>query len=419
MRITILALGAAVLALPGCGGADYAPITSPPPVSRGMPEPINPSYSTNQGFDDWLTGFRARALSQGILPGTLDQSLTGVGYQPSIIKLDQNQAEFTKSVWEYLDGAVSAARVAQGQQMLAQHADVLDRIERRYGVPKEVVLAVWGMESNYGGNRGRTEVIPALATLAYDGRRGEFFEGELLAALRIVQAGDVDARHMTGSWAGAMGHTQFMPSSFLRHAVDFTGDGRRDIWSDDPTDALASTASYLAQSGWRRGQPWAVEVRLPVNFDLGLTGRGTDRQSRDWAAMGIRTASGGGLPDLDRSSIFLPAGIRGPAFLVGANYTAIRTYNASDSYVLGVGLLSDAIAGRPGLAGSWPRGDRALSSAERKEMQELLTSRGYDTQGTDGKLGPNTVEALRNWQAANGILPDGYPSAAMLARLRG
>ncbi|MEI4473143.1 lytic murein transglycosylase [Frigidibacter sp. MR17.24] len=423
MRHPILALGLACLAVPGCSGADYAPLTSPPPsmapVSRAMPEPSAPDYAPDQGFAQWLSGLRIRALSQGINPAVFDQSLAGVGYQPSIIRLDQNQSEFTKTVWDYLDGAVSADRIAQGQAKIAANAQILDAIERRYGVPREVVVAVWGMESNYGANRGRTEVIPALATLAYDGRRGAFFEGELMAALRIVQAGDVPAHYMTGSWAGAMGHTQFMPSSFLAHAVDFNRDGRRDIWSDDPTDALASTASYLAQSGWRSGQPWAVEVRLPVNFDMRLSGRATSRQSRDWQGMGVRTVSGSGLPDLDRASILLPAGARGPAFLVGANFGAIRTYNASDSYVLGVGLLSDRLAGRPGLQGQWPRGDRSLSPDERREMQELLTRRGYDTQGTDGKIGPNTVEALRAWQAANGLMADGYPTPAMLARLRG
>lgn len=414
MRTSFIALGLASALLPGCSDAERFET----PVSMGGSATVTRSYGDASGFDQWMQGFRARALAQGISPATFDRSLGGVTYDASIIAKDRNQAEFNKTIWEYLDSAVADSRIANGRAALAQHGAVLDRIEARYGVEKEVVVAVWGLESSYGTFRGTTPVIPAMATLAYDGRRGAFFEQQLIAALKIVQAGDVSPEGMTGSWAGAMGHTQFIPTSYLEHAVDFTGDGRRDIWSDDPTDALASTAAYLAQSGWQRGQPWGVEVRLPAGFNMALAGKDTTRPARDWAAMGVAPAAGGALPGMGAASILLPAGARGPAFLVGQNFAAITRYNAADSYVIGVGHLSDRLAGKGPFLQPWPRGDRALSTDERRELQELLTRRGFDTGGTDGKIGPNTLTALRRWQASVGITADGYASPEVLNRLR-
>lgn len=367
------------------------------------------------GFRNWVAAFRPRALAAGVSPGVFDSAMAGAQYQPSIVALDGRQSEFSKQIWDYLDGAVGGSRVTTGRNMAARHASTLAAIESRYGVPREVVLAVWGMESNYGANRGNTQIVPALATLAYDGRRGEFFAGELVAALRILQAGDVDSARLVGSWAGAMGHTQFMPSSFLTYAVDFNGDGRRDIWSNDPTDALASTASYLRQMGWRPGQPWGTEVVLPPNFDYFQTGKSVTRSGSQWAAMGVRAMNGGAVPS---GSILLPAGARGPAFLITDNFRAILKYNTSDSYALGVAYLSEAIAGRPGIRGSWPRGDRALSRSEKTEIQNRLNARGFDTGGVDGKIGSKTSEAIKAYQRSQGLTPDGYADTALLNTLR-
>jgi membrane-bound lytic murein transglycosylase B len=233
-----------------------------PALTAERAPPRVDSSEKDAQFQKWLGGMRARAVAQGISGATFDIAFRGVRYDPDVIKRDRNQSEFTKTIWEYLDSAASDTRVANGKDALRAHRATLEAIEARYGVDKEVVVAVWGLESNYGTFRGKSDVIQSLATLAYDGRRGAFFESQLIAALKILQSGDTDPRSMTGSWAGAMGHTQFIPTSYLEYAVDFTGDGKRDIWSDDPSDALASTAAYLAKFGWRKGQPWGVEVTL-------------------------------------------------------------------------------------------------------------------------------------------------------------
>ena len=414
-RFTRIALAALMIgSLSGCGvslsqtpGAMIGGNFGGLPTANGQ--------GSEAGFRNWVMALRPRALAAGVTPGVFDSAMAGAHFMPSIVALDGRQSEFSKQIWEYLDGAVGGSRVTTGRQMAARHAGTLSAIESRYGVPREVVLAVWGMESNYGANRGSTQIVPALATLAYDGRRGEFFAGELVAALRILQAGDIDNGHLVGSWAGAMGHTQFMPSSFLNHAVDFNGDGRRDIWSDDPTDALASTASYLRQMGWRPGQPWGTEVILPQGFDYGQTGKSVTRSGNQWAALGVRAANGMAVPS---GSILVPAGSRGPAFLITENFRAILKYNASDSYALGVAYLGDAIAGRPGIQGSWPRGDRPLSSDEKAEIQRMLNARGFDTGGVDGKIGSQTSEAIKQFQRSRGVTADGYADTRLLALLR-
>lgn len=382
-------------------------------------DPIAPvAPEVQRGFETWVTSFRPRALSAGVSEATWNRAMRDLRYNPKVIERDRSQAEFTKTIWEYLDSAVSDTRIENGRAMLAQHAAVLRQIEARYGVDKEVVVAVWGMESNYGKNRGTTQIIPALATLAYDGRRGAFFAEQLIAALKIIQAGDTDPAHLTGSWAGAMGHTQFIPTSYLAYAVDFTGDGRRDIWSDNPADALASTAAYLARSGWRSGQPWGVEVQLPPGFNYGLAGKKVKKSPVEWAALGVRAASGGTVPDHGAASILLPAGSKGVAFMIFGNFTAISRYNSADAYVIGVGHLSDRLKGKAPFRTPWPRDDRALSSAERKELQERLTARGFDTQGSDGRIGPNTIAAIEAFQRHQGMTPDGYATLDLLRRLR-
>jgi membrane-bound lytic murein transglycosylase B len=379
---------------------------------------VQVSGEANARFDAWVEAFKRRANAQGISSRVLDQAFRGVQFQPDVVQRDRNQSEFTKTLWEYLDSAASDTRVSNGRDALRKHARVLDRIEAAYGVPKEVVVAVWGLESSYGSFRGKNDVIASLATLAFDGRRARFFEAELINALKILQNGDTAPRNMTGSWAGAMGHTQFMPSSFNAYAVDFSGDGRRDIWSDDPTDALASTANYLAKFGWRKGEPWGLEVQLPRGFDYAQTGERVRRSSAQWEAAGVRAMGGGGLPNSDRVSILVPAGSKGAAFAIYRNFNVIERYNPADAYVIGVGHLSDRIAGRPAIKAGWPRGDRALKFAERKEMQQLLTRKGFSTGGVDGKVGPNTLQAVRQFQASVGLVPDGYASLDLLTRLR-
>jgi len=359
-------------------------------------------------MDAWVAAFKPRAMAAGNVP-----------YNPKVIERQQFQAEFVKPIWDYMDSAASDERIANGRAALAQYDGVLREIEARYGVDKEVVVAVWGMESRYGAKRGNTLIIPALATLAHDGRRAEFFEGQLIGALKIIQAGDIDPAHMTGSWAGAMGHTQFIPTSYLAFAVDFTGDGKRDIWSDNPADALASTAAYLARSGWSKGQPWAVEVSLPEGFDVGLAGKGTKRAPSDWAALGVRGVNGGAVPNYGAASILLPAGPNGPALMIFGNFTAISRYNNADAYVMGVGHLSDRLKGQGPFVHAWPREGRALTDAEKVEVQRLLTAQGYDTKGTDGLIGPGTIMAVMDYQRAHGMTPNGWVTIKLLESLRG
>ena len=373
---------------------------------------------SDQGFQQWVQGFRPRALAAGIRPQVFDAAFRGVHLNPEVLARDQNQGEFTKTIWDYLDSAVSPQRVADGQAALRKYGRVLGQIEARYGVDRHVVVAIWGIESNYGTRRGNMPLIQSLSTLAYDSRRGRFFEGQLIDALKIIQHGDVTPAAMTGSWAGAMGHTQFMPSSYLGYAVDFRGDGRRDIWSDDPTDALASTAAYLAHFGWQRGAPWGLEVTLPRGFDYTQSGHRVTKTVAQWAALGVRPARGARLPGDGPAQLLLPAGAQGAAFLVFRNFDVIGRYNTADAYVLAVGTLADRIAGKPPLVAGWPRDDHALTLAERIEMQDRLTAAGYDTQGSDGMIGPNTIAAVRAFQRSQGLVPDGYASFDILRRLR-
>jgi membrane-bound lytic murein transglycosylase B len=375
----------------------------------------SPQYAT---FEAWRAGFRARALAQGIGPAVFDAAFAHVGVNAEVVRLDGQQAEFTKPMWEYLDGAASPTRVETGRAKRAELDPTLAAIEARYGVDRQAVLAIWGMESNYGANRGSMPVIESLATLAYEGRRRDFAEEQLVAALRILQSGDVDPAHMVGSWAGAMGHTQFMPTSYLAMAVDFTGDGHRDVWSDNPTDSLASTANYLARNGWVRGQPWGVEVRLPEGFNYGSADQSNQRPVADWRARGVTLVSGAPLPDHGTAAILAPAGERGPAFAVFRNFFVIKTYNNATSYAMGVGHLGDRIMGGGPIAGTWPRGERELSRTEKIELQERLIARGHDTGSTDGVIGPNTITAIRAYQASEGLTPDGFATASLLQRMR-
>ncbi|MFN6951106.1 MAG: lytic murein transglycosylase [Albidovulum sp.] len=336
----------------------------------------------NAGYDAWVAAFRNRAGSYGLSDATVASAFRGAGYLPGVVTRDRNQTEFKRSLEDYLSIAVSDERVMKGRAAFVAYRPTLSTLEARYGVDATIIAAIWGLESFYGERRGDVPVISATSTLAYDGRRGAFFESQLVAALKILQNGDTTPANMTGSWAGAMGHTQFIPTTYLAHAVDFDGDGRRDIWSDDPTDALASTANYLARSGWRRGQPWGAE-----------TG-----------------------PDAPAGSVIQPqAG--GPSFSVTGNFGAIKRYNNSDSYALGVGLLADRIGGAGPLRASFPPDANGLTKADRIALQQRLTALGYDTGGADGVIGSKTREAISAWQASRGLPVTGEPSLALLRSL--
>lgn len=371
-----------------------------------------------QSFEDWRTSFRSLALAKGIDAQTFDQAFAGIEPDPAVITADRSQPEFTRPVWEYLAGALTAARIRNGQGKLAQNAEALQRIDQRYSVDAEAVVAIWGMESNFGSNMGSRNVIRSLATLAYEGRRPDFAQGELLAALSILQHGDVPARYMIGSWAGAMGQTQFIPSTYNRYAVDFDGDGRRDIWSS-PTDALASTANYLHASGWKPGQSWGFEVHLAPSFDYAQADMSVRKPVAEWLRLGVQPV-GGLLPgSLQASaSLLLPAGYRGPAFLVLDNFRAILRYNNSTSYALAVALLADSFKGGGRIDADWPVADRPLSRSERVALQQGLAARGYQPGNPDGIIGASTRQAIRAFQQSEGLPADGYPTPELLARLR-
>ena len=387
--------------LAGCGGAPGGGGVA----SGGLPADLRPQR--NPGYDSWVAGFRSRAQARGIAPATLAAAFRDAGYLPGVVERDRNQTETSRTLEDYLAIVANEGKVADGRAALRQRGALLSEIEGRYGVPAEVVAAVWGMESNYGTRRGEIPVISATSTLAYDGRRGEFFERQLMAALRILQRGDIGPSAMTGSWAGAMGHTQFIPTTFEAYGVDFRGDGRRDIWSDDPTDGLASAAAYLAKSGWQRGVPWGLEVTAPSGTPGGT------RSSGDWAALGVRAAHGGALPG--GSSTLLRPG--GPAFLAYPNFRVILRYNNAEKYAIGVGHLSDRIAGGGPIRAAFGPDRYGLTIDDRKRLQAGLNRAGFDAGTPDGVLGKKTEAAISAYQQRNGMAVTGEPSRELLARL--
>lgn len=400
---------------PGIAVTTLASGTAPAAAPQA-PAPVQASGPRPAAFNTWIAGFRSRALAQGIRPATFDRAMGGIGFAQDSLDRERNQPEFSRPIWAYLDTAVSDTRIENGRAALREHAAVLDRIERQYGVEREIVVAVWGLESSYGRLRGRTPIIESLATLAFAGRRQNFYEQQLIGALQIVQAGDVAPEAMTGSWAGAMGHTQFIPTSYLAYAVDFTGDGRRDIWSDNPADSLASTAAYLSRFGWTRGQPALVEVRLPSGFDRRLAGE--TRSAGAWREAGLRAQAGSSLPSGGEARLMFPAGTNGPAFLAFQNFRTIKRYNNADAYAIAIAHLADRLRGGGPFVAAWPRDDRPLNADERMELQRLLARSGHYSGEVDGRVGSGTLEAVRGWQSANGVAPDGYVSLALLQRMR-
>ena len=373
-------------------------------------------------FDACIDGLRKTALSRGISASTFDAAMKGVEPDPDVIKSFEYQPEFRSPIWDYVAGLVDDERVADGREQLARWDSVLRDAERAYGVDRHVIVAVWGVESNFGRIQGTRELVRSLTTLVCANKRESFFRGELMATLSILQSGDIAAEALTGSWAGAFGQTQFMPTTYQRLAVDFDGDGKRDVVNSVP-DALGSTANYLARAGWVTGQPWGYEVRIPENY-AGPSGRRTRQSLAQWTALGVRRIEPlqvGGKPqpaDSVQAALLLPAGPKGPAFLVFRNFDAIYGYNAAESYALSIAHLSDRLQGAPGFSTPWPTDDPGLSRAERREVQQRLLDRGYDIGAVDGMIGAKSRSAIRDFQTSQGLTVDGRAGLRVLNALR-
>lgn len=365
-------------------------------------------------FSDFLAGLHRDAAARGVSDATFEAAFSDMkAPDPAILARTKKQGEFSRPVWDYLVGAVTPGRIARGRTRGQALAASLKDIEARYGVPESVVLAIWGVESDFGASAGNVPTVKALATLAAAGHRGDLFRNELLDALQILQRGDITPAAMSGSWAGAMGQVQFLPSTYLGHAVDFDGDGRRDIWRDD-ADALASIAAYLKDLGWNPALSWGYEVRLPADFDLSRYAGDLS----DFTAQGVVRADGGALPRAGKASLFLPGGRGGPAFLLTDNFEVIRGYNTSDSYALAVGHLADRLAGGPALSAPWPTSAPRLDAAGIKALQQGLAAKGFYQGDADGRAGPKLREAVRRYQIDAGLPADGYASPALLAHIK-
>lgn len=366
-------------------------------------------------FSSWLSDFRTTALASGIQPALFDQAFTGVQPREKVIKADKRQAEVVEPIWVYLQKRVSDLRVSKGKTRYEELAPQLTQISRHFGVDETALMAIWGMETNYGGFTGNHYVVEALATLAWEGRRGKFFTGELLSALKILQNGDIDQANFTGSWAGAMGQPQFMPGSYLRTAVDFDGDGRRNIWTSE-VDTLASIAAYLKEAGWKAGGDAAVEVKLPMNFNLELAD-GTKKSVAEWQQLGIRSTGNALQPADWQTTIDLPAGLRGPAFMVSSNLRAIKRYNNSTKYALAVNLIAQQIRGGMPIVHSWPVDEPGLTRDDVKRLQAKLNSEGFPAGPADGLPGSKTRRAIRQLQNQRGLYPDGFPTQNLMRLL--
>lgn len=371
-----------------------------------------------EDFASWLQSLKQEARAKGISRATLDSALRDLRPNPRVLELDRRQPEYSQTFWSYLTRAASESRVKGGRARLARHRALLQRVAARYGVQPRILVALWGMESSFGDFTGGFPVIGSLATLAYDPRRAELFRTQLIAALRILDQGHVPLGRMTGSWAGAMGQVQFLPTTFTDHAVDADGDGRRDIWNSLP-DVFSSAANYLRHLGWRSDQTWGREVRLPSGFDWSLANLENVLPLRQWAGLGVRAADGGPLPLADfGGAIILPGGYQGPAFMVYDNYRVILGWNRSISYAVAVGHLSDRIRGRGPLIARPPANDRPLSRVEIEEIQTRLTRLGFAPGTADGVVGAQTRAAIRTYQQQVRLPPDGYPTVGLLRRLR-
>jgi len=391
-------------------------------ASAAVGSAVTGAAAQETGFDAWLNGFRAEAAAAGIRDDVIDEAFAGLSVNERVYELNDNQPEFSRAIWDYLDSAVSETRISNARTKIAEHRTLLNLIEEAYGVDAEIIVAIWGLETSYGAILGSYDAIQALATLAYEGRRTGYGRSQLIGALKIIQNGYASREELKGSWAGAMGHTQFIPTTYLAYAVDHDSDGRRDIWNN-LGDVFASTANYLSISGYRQNEAWGTEIKLPEGFDYALADNAVRKPLVEWAALGAEAANGQSLvtqfdPNI-RGRLILPAGARGPAFLTFPNFDAIMKYNRSTAYAMAVSLLSEEAAGRSGaVITAWPRDNRPLTLDERKALQRGLAARGYSPGPIDGIIGAGTRRALRAWQRDTGLPADGYASAAVLNALR-
>lgn len=389
------------------------------PQFQQQPQPVQPQFQQQlqqnyASFSDWKSDFINRTShAHGF--NQINQLLGDANLNNRVIHLDGNQAEFAKMPWEYINSAVSGSRINQGRQKKREQMDILAQNENYYGVPASIVTAIWGMESSFGAGMGEMDLVDALSSLAYDGRRREFAEKQLLSMLSMVERGDVQANQLKGSWAGGMGHTQFIPSTWLTYGVDGNRDGRKNPWA--VADALSSTANYLAQSGWVRGLPAYIEVRLPAITPMQFNQNFQGKKSLDmWRSLGL-TALHDNLSGAHLAELWLPAGINGPALLLTANFDVIKVYNNSASYALAVSSLANAINGRATISTQWPHDERGLSRGQIERLQSILTAKGYDTKGIDGVAGSNTRLAFARWQVDNGQFADGFISQRNVSAL--
>lgn len=365
-------------------------------------------------FDDWRTDFKERAIERGFTANLVAQTFDGLTPDPDVLERDGAQPEFTRTMADYLKGVLSEARISQGRTTLGENTALFEAISTKYGVPAPVLSAVWGLESAYGRIQGNFDAVRSLATLAHDGRRRAWAEGELFAILAILTNGHARRDQLKGAWAGAMGQTQFLPTSYLDYAVDWDQDGRKDIWGST-ADALASTAFFLAKKGWRTGEPWGVEVQLPANFAYELSDD-TVLSVGSWSVRGVVRADHAIWSVVEQGRpayLLLPAGYKGPAFLTSSNFKVFKRYNNSTAYALGVGLLSDTLAGKTAMVAPWPPSTGPLSRSQIKQLQEALGKAGFDAGGADGISGPKTRRALRGFQKAHGLVPDGFLDRAV------
>jgi len=413
-NIRFVALARALLFMPvlltAC--ATGAPSAAKPPQVTPTPMP-----EADAKFYAFVKSFRDTAIAAGISPGIYDRSMAGISRNPRVEELNLSQPEFVKPVWDYLDVAVSPKRVNDAKAELAANGTMLANLQSRYGVPREVLVSIWGIESNFGQAMGGFNMFEALATLAYDGPRQDYARKELLAALKMEQQEHLDPKAMTSSWAGAFGNTQFVPSSFLDHAVDGDGDGKIDLWAS-PADALASTAALMNQAEWHTGEPCEYEVRLPKDFHYQDADAANFKPMDDWRKAGVKTALSAELPaGPDQGAIYLPAGARGPAFMLLHNFNVVLKYNNAASYALAVCYLASQIEGDAPILASWPRDEQAMTRDERMAFQNDLKSLGFDPGAIDGVLGHQVRAALRAYQVARGIPADGYPTQDLLQRM--
>jgi membrane-bound lytic murein transglycosylase B len=409
-----------------------------PPVAATTPAPSPPREWTGESgssghplmqanairqaaanFEQCLEGLWPLAQKRNISRASYDKYVSGLTPDLRIMDLMDAQPEFTKAFWDYLDILVHDGRIAGGRELLTKHKAIFDQVEKAYGVDRYIITAIWGVESNYGTLGGDRPVIRSTATLACVGRRQAYFRDEFLSALEILHRNDVRPEQLKGSWAGAFGPTQFMPTSFKRFAVDFDGDGRRDVVDSVP-DLIASTANNLKKDGWVTGSTWGYEVVVPKGFNFLLADRSKQHTLAEWEALGLRRPGNKAFPNpQEKAYLLVPAGHQGPGFLMLHNFRVIMKYNPAEAYALAIGHLADRFRGGEAFAQAWPRHEPVLSRDERRELQELLNRRGFDTGEPNGRIGPKTRIALRDYQASIGQIPDGFASATILARLRG